>query len=250
MANLAETCDHPSVPELADIVQSLKEEIIFGRLLPRERLVEGELSDRYGASRHLIRSALTELQGMGLVARRRNKGAMVRDFSVEEVDEIYEMRALLQREAVLRIPWPIDRALLRELQDIHCSYSRCVEAGDLRQVCILNNKFHFTMFEAANNRCLTEMIQRIWTETLGIRCYSIGDPIWLGRARDEHAAMIAQLATGSREGLLRLVDAHIWPALELYKRAHGGWHASKSRQVARHQGGVAGGRRMSAGVES
>ena len=228
MASLAETFDHAPVPEIADIVQALKEEIIFGRLLPRERLVEGELSDRYKVSRHLIRSALTELQGMGLVARRRNKGAMVRDFSVDEVDEIYEMRALLQREAVLRIPWPVDRALVRELTDIHAKYSRCVESGDLRQVCNLNNVFHFTMFEAANNRCLTEMIQRIWTETLGIRCYAIGDPVWLRRARDEHAAMIAEIAEGSREGLLRLVDAHIWPALELYKRAHGGWHASEA----------------------
>ena len=224
MASLAETYDDAPAPELADVVQALKEEVIFGRLLPRERLVEGELSERYGVSRHLIRSALTELQGMGLVARRRNKGAMVRDFAVGEVDEIYEMRAVLQREAVLRIPWPVDRALVRELEDIHSRYSRCVEAGDLRQVCTLNNVFHFTMFEAANNRCLTEMIQRIWTETLGIRCYAIGDPVWLRRARDEHAAMIAEMADGSREGLLRLVDAHIWPALELYKRAHGGWH--------------------------
>ena len=225
MASLAKTLDDDTVPGLADIVQAIKEEIIFGRLLPRERLVEGELSDRYGVSRHFIRSALTELQGMGLVARRRNKGAIVRDFSAEEVDEIYEMRALLHREAVLRIPWPVDRALVRELEAIHARYSRCVESGDLRQVCILNNEFHFTVFEAANNRCLTEMIQRIWTETLGIRCYAIGDPVWLRRARDEHAAMIAEMACGSRDDLLRLVDAHIWPALELYRRAHGGWQA-------------------------
>lgn len=70
MASLAETYDHAPVPELADIVQALKEEIIFGRLLPRERLVEGELSDRYGVSRHLIRSALTELQGNATFRRR------------------------------------------------------------------------------------------------------------------------------------------------------------------------------------
>ena len=221
----AERYDAAPAPMLADIVQAIKEEIIFGRLRPRERLVEGELSDRYRVSRHVIRSALTELQGMGLVARRHNKGAMVRDFSAEEVDEIYEVRAVLQREAILRIPWPPDRALVRELEAIHARYSRCVEDGDLKQVCSLNNTFHFTMFEAANNRCLSETIQRIWTETLGIRCYAIGDPVWLRRARDEHAAMVAEMAGGSRDGLLRLVDAHIWPALELYKRAHGGWHA-------------------------
>lgn len=215
------------VPELADVVQWIKEEIIFGRLRPRERLVEEELSERFGVSRHLIRAAFADLQNMGLVNRRRNKGAMVRDFSAREVDEIYEMRSVLQREAAMRIALPAEDELLEKLERIHAEFSTAVEIEDLQRVCSLNNEFHFTIFNAANNQYLSDMLERIWTETLGIRCYAIGDPVWLKRARDDHAQIIEALRNGDQEQLVKLVDAHIWPALELYKRAHGGWQESR-----------------------
>ena len=48
---------------------------------PRERLIEDESSARFGASRHEIRSAFVELERIGLVTRRPNRGAVVRDFS-------------------------------------------------------------------------------------------------------------------------------------------------------------------------
>ena len=98
--------------ELAELVDHIKQDIIFGRLRPRERLIEDDLSTRFGASRHLIRSAFSDLEKLGLVSRRPNKGAIVRDFSPREVEEMYEMRALLQAEAIRRIPLPADRALI------------------------------------------------------------------------------------------------------------------------------------------
>ena len=61
------------------LVLSIKYDIIFGRLRPRERLIEDELALRFGVSRHLIRAAIVELEQLGIVVRRPNKGAMVRD---------------------------------------------------------------------------------------------------------------------------------------------------------------------------
>ena len=209
------------------VVDQIKQEIIFGRLRPRERLVEDELSTKFGASRHQIRAAFAELERLGLVSRRPNKGVIVRDFSVEEVEQLYEMRALLQAEAAKRIPLPINPGTLRELEDIHKSYCAAIDLHDLKQVCKINNQFHHVLFEASNNKCLADMIQRIWTETLGIRCYAIGDPVLLARTRDEHTEMLVALRTGNRRELMRLCVDHIWPALEAYKRAHGGWALKK-----------------------
>lgn len=211
--------------QLQALVDSIKQEIIFGRLRPRERLIEDDLSTRYGASRHLVRSAFSELQQMGLVTRRPNKGAIVRDFAPEEVDEIYEMRALLQAEAASRIPLPVNPALIVQLESILTAYEAEVDAHNLKRVCELNNQFHHTMFAACDNRCLTGLIERIWTETLGIRCYAIGDPALLARARNEHRRMVDALKIGDRELLVHLCVEHIWPALEAYKTAHGGWQS-------------------------
>lgn len=209
--------------QLAELVDKIKQDIIFGRLRPRERLIEEDLSSRFGASRHLVRSAFVELENMGLVNRRRNRGVIVRDFSPEEVEQIYDLRAILQGEAARRIPLPADPDLLSKLDDIHAQYSEEVDNHNLKAVCTLNNKFHQTMFEASNNRFLADSIQRVWTETLGIRCYAIGDPQLLQRSRKEHGEMIDALRAGDRERLVSLVVDHIWPALEAYKRAHGGW---------------------------
>ena len=214
--------------QLTELVDKIKQDIIFGRLRPRERMIEDDLSTRFGASRHLVRSAFAELQQMGLVTRRPNKGVIVRDFSPREVDEIYEVRAVLQREAASRIPMPADAALIRDLEAIHVEYCAEVERHNLKRVCELNNAFHRRIFEGSNNRCLADLIQRIWTETLGIRCYAIGDPELLRRSREEHGAMLDALKRGDRDTLVRLCVEHIWPALEAYKRAHGGWPVDPS----------------------
>jgi DNA-binding GntR family transcriptional regulator len=209
--------------ELAELVDHIKQDIIFGRLRPRERLIEDDLSTRFGASRHLIRSAFSDLEKLGLVTRRPNKGAIVRDFSPREVEEMYEMRALLQAEAIRRIPLPADRALIDQLEAIHDQYCEAVDGHDLKRVCTLNNEFHHTMFSACNNGYLAGMIQRVWVETLGIRCYAIGDPVLLVRSRSEHRKMLDALKAGERNKLVQLCVEHIWPALQAYKRAHGGW---------------------------
>jgi len=214
--------------QLSLLIDSIKQDIIFGRLRPRERLVEDQLSERFDVSRHQVRMAFGTLEQMGLVSRRPNKGAVVRDFSVEEVEEIYEMRAMLQSEAARRIPLPASPELLCNLERIHGDYCKAADEGNLQRVCSLNNEFHRTIYAASNNRCLAEMIERAWVQTLGMRCYAIGDPVLLTRSRREHEQMIELLRIGDRETFITLCVDHIWPALEAYKRAHGGWTMQQS----------------------
>jgi len=207
----------------AEIVRYIKQNIIFGRLRPRERLIEEDITAQFNTSRHVVRAAIVELEQLGLVSRRPNKGVTVRDFSVQEVDQIYEMRALLQAEAARRIPMPAAKALITELETIHRDYCAAHDKGDLPLVCSLNNLFHRTIWAACGNVCLSGLIDRLWIETLGIRCYGIGDPMLLKLSRAEHAQMIELLRIGDRESFVALSVEHMQPSLDAYKRAHGGW---------------------------
>ena len=90
----------PEAPRLTDIVQRLEEEIALGLLRPRERLVEDDLLARFNVKRHVVRQVLAELEMMGMVTRRPNRGAVVRDFTTLEVEHIYFVRELLERAAV------------------------------------------------------------------------------------------------------------------------------------------------------
>lgn len=194
----------------------MEEEIIFGHLKPRERLVEDALMERYGAKRHVIREALAELERLGIVVRERNKGSAVRDFQSDEVEALYEMRALLHEHAAKRIPLPASRHLVSELKEIHRQHSRAVDAGDLRLVYRLNNQFHDTLFSACENPYLIRAISEHAWLAHAIRSYRIGDPKLLDQAREEHALMIEALRTGDRKELLRLCVDHINPSKEAY----------------------------------
>jgi DNA-binding GntR family transcriptional regulator len=195
----------------------LEEDIIFGRLRPRERLVEDALMRRFGAKRHVVRQALVELERIGLVARERNKGAMVRDFALDEVEQIYAMRELLQGHAARLIPLPPDPALVGRLREIHREHGAAVARGnDLGAVYRLNNAFHDALFAACGNRYLAEAISHYAWLAHAIRSYRIADPVLLAQARDEHGLMIEALAAGDRERLVRLCVDHIKPSKEAY----------------------------------
>lgn len=207
---------------LAAAVAALEEDIIFGRLKPRERLVEDVLMQRLDAKRHVVRRALAELERLGIVVKERNKGCAVRDFAPEEVEHIYEVRELLQRHAAQRMPLPAPPELVAELRAIHESHAAAAEAGDLRAVYRLNNAFHDTFFRACGNPHLAATIAHYAWLAHAIRSYRIADPVLLAQARDEHAQLVQALADGDRAALVRLAGDHIKPAKEAYLKAEAG----------------------------
>ena len=208
---------------VAGVVQALQHDIVFGRLKPRERLVEEEIGARFGVGRHVVRSVLEELDRQGLVKRRPNRGAVVSDYTTEEVEHLYDMRSLLQREAALRIVLPGSPEFVAELAALNDEFLACSERGDLDPASNANDRFHQTLFAACRNPFLAEAIQQYWVKTAAIHCYAIASPGLARRSRDEHAGMIDAVAQGDRERLVHLCVAHMMPALDAYKAAHGGW---------------------------
>ena len=116
------------------VARELEEDIIFGRLQPGERLREDALLERFGGTRHFMRQSLARLERSGIVVHERNKGAVVRTFSAEEVGHIYEVREMLHRRAAVCTPLPVDAELIEELKAINDEYCACIAANDLRGI--------------------------------------------------------------------------------------------------------------------
>lgn len=206
-----------------DVSEAIRSDIIFGRMRPRERLLENELAARFSVGRYIIRGALTDLERNGLIEIRQNRGAVVRDRPTKEVEELYEMREILQREAARKIALPVADDLITRLETINEEYRTNLESGILNKVVDANNEFHRTLFGACNNACLSEAIEYYWQQTAAIHCYAIGSRKMALRSYEEHCAMIDALRGGNRDELLRLCVDHMIPALDAYKAAHGGW---------------------------
>ncbi len=217
-------------PKPAAIVSALQHDIVFGRLKPRERLVEEELSERFAVGRHVIRAALEELDRAGLVRRRLNRGAVVSDYSAEEVDELYEIRAILQQQAARRVLLPASPDFIAKLTAINDDYVRFGKAGDLDSAAIANDNFHQMIFSECRNRQLADLIQQYWTKTAAIHCYAIANPGLAEQSREEHERIIAAMSSGDRQVFEALCVDHMLPALAAFKAAHGGWMSRGSNR--------------------
>ena len=198
------------------LTQELEDAILFGSLRPREHLVEDDLMKRYGAKRHAVRNALQELERTGIVIRRPNKGAIVRDFAREDVVQIYEMRELLQAKAARIMPLPADPVVVAELIEIQRLYDAAVEKHDLRQVGEWNDRFHSRLFAACGNRYLSEDIDRYFYLMRAARMYPLADPEILAKAQREHWSMIDAMRDGDRDALLDLCIEHIQASRRIY----------------------------------
>jgi DNA-binding GntR family transcriptional regulator len=222
--------------QAAKLINAIKTDIIVGHLRPREHLIEDEISSKFRVSRHVVRAALAGLEQMGLIIRRPNRGSIVRDFSVNQVEQIYEVRMILQAEAASRLTFPASKEDVNELRDIHARYCEALEAGNLLEVNVLNDAFHRRIWRMCPNNYLAETIERLWVETTGIRWYGVGDVNLLVHSRKDHQAMIDCLEQGDRDRFVALAVDHIVPPLEAFRRAHGaaatGTSAAKLRAKA------------------
>jgi len=201
-------------------VSLLEEDIVFGRLHPRERLVEDELMERFGAKRHAVREALAALDHMGLIERRRNVGALVRSFSAREVEELYAVRTLLEAEAARLIKYPVAADRLEQLVAVQAEHDAAVASQDARSVFRSNLAFHQALFGLTGNETLRRAIAEYARQAHPIRFASLVSPDYRERARTEHWLMIEALRRGDRKALIALCAAHLLPSRDAYLAAN------------------------------
>ncbi|MBS0249153.1 MAG: GntR family transcriptional regulator [Proteobacteria bacterium] len=199
-----------------DIAEALESDIIFGHLKPGERLREEALLERFGHSRHFIRLAFARLEKKGILVHTRNVGAAVRAFTIPEVEEIYDVREMIQRQAALRIALPAEPDDVARIAGIQRDYAACVKAGDLRGIHACNDRFHLAIFALCNNSHLLALVKQYMDLTYVIRTVTFSDPKALEASRRQHELMLEQLKGRDSWALAELCVQHLRPNKEKY----------------------------------
>ena len=202
------------------VLESLEDDIVFGRLHPRERLVEDALMERFDIKRHVVRDVLTRLEALGLVERKKNVGALVRSFSGQEIVELYAMRELLETQAARLIALPVDERRLHALIEVQGEHDAAVQADDLHRVFRSNQRFHQLLFALAPNSVLVQAIDEYSRKTHPIRFLSLLSGSYREQARQDHWQIIEALRLGDRKSLVKLCATHLTPSREAYLKAH------------------------------
>jgi DNA-binding GntR family transcriptional regulator len=208
----------PRQMQVDEIARALQEDIIFGRLAPGARLVEDQLMARFAATRHFTRQALSELERLGIAVREKNKGVSVRVLTPSEVRQIYEVRELLQRQAVLRIPLPASENLIAALEALQEQYLRFLDERDFGAVHECNDAFHMIMISACGNDYLVESIKHYMRLSLPVRSTKTVDIEHARKSAGEHYMMIQALKGTDSWALAQLCVDHLQSAKNDYLR--------------------------------
>lgn len=141
--------------------EAIEEMIKSGDLVAGDRINESVLADQLGISRGPIREACRSLEQAGLLSNQTNRGMYVREMSVDEAKELYELRGALAGlvgELIVR------KASDRQVQDLSELVDRMQTVADKSDTAAyykLNLRFHDMLVEAAGNAALAETYQRI-----------------------------------------------------------------------------------------
>ncbi|MGI5132232.1 GntR family transcriptional regulator [Pseudonocardia sp. CA-107938] len=142
----------PSLVEMAVI--RLRSEILSGALAPGERIVEGQLTQRFGTSRAPLREALRLLGEQGLVEHLPRRGVRVTRLSPRDIDELFTLRDALEQFAVrcalsgpARLPVDGVRAAVEEME-------RAAADGDALRKAAAHREFHLALVALAGHHHL------------------------------------------------------------------------------------------------
>jgi DNA-binding GntR family transcriptional regulator len=194
-----------SVTKTDAAYQAIRTDIEEGRLKPGERLRIGSLIERLGMSPTPIREALRLLQAHGLVENRPHHGMIVKEYSVAGVEEIYDLRVVLEPLAAKFAAERAEAADLDEIRRLH-DVLRQAARKEPYNMAALNAQWHRRIYAASRSVYHQEFIERLW------RALPV-EVVWAGARRDralsEHQAIMEALEEHDGERAAALMKEHI-----------------------------------------
>tara|TARA_B110000977_G_C10899951_1_gene424851 strand:+ start:35 stop:727 length:693 start_codon:yes stop_codon:yes gene_type:complete len=203
------------------IFEALRLEISLGLLKPRERLIEQELCVKFDTSNHNIRQAFDLLDRVGLVCRKANCGVVVRAIDHKELNDLYNVRLILQREGVRALDLSNSNELVIKLSEINRCFKIAIDDKNHENMIKENEKFHMLIYEYCLNKELSELLHTYWLKASAITSHGLNDEEYMLQSIADHENIITAIKRGNLEQLIQVSVEHIRPAVELYKITYG-----------------------------
>lgn len=190
------------------VTTKLRELILKGEFKMGERLMQEEWAQKLGVSRMPLREALRQLEVEGLVRIEPRRGAVVTPVSTEDIEEIYQLRALLEGEAVVKSLPFLDEETIQELETIYNKMLQLkADETDMESFMKLNTEFHRIIREGCPWRRIQGFIETLWK---GIPPYT---PSLLANhlpeSHKEHGLMLQYIKEKDAEKLKEVTVKHI-----------------------------------------
>ena len=192
----------------------IRDRIVTGGFAPGTHLKEEELAARIGVSRSPVRDALRRLAGEGLVAMERDRGTYVNEFTREEIEEIFQLRAALEAYGAALAAQKMRDPVVDRLEMLAAKMEGLEKkkGGDVfTRFNLYNNEFHRTILATAGSRRLESIVDPL----LSIPVFLLKHYNWQGvevdirRSNVEHRELIEALRSRDAVWARTRMQSHV-----------------------------------------
>lgn len=192
------------------VVETLREKILNGAIKAGQPLRQAALAEELNVSRIPVREALLQLEAEGLVAFEPHKGATATELSIDQVDELFELRAMLEADLLAAsIPKLSDESLQQAtdiLEQLNQSLGKENAANTWSE---LNSNYHNCLYSGANRPQTQDLVN---TLNKNADRYIRMHLLWAGgisKAEFEHNELLALCKAKDVNKAVALMKQHI-----------------------------------------
>ncbi len=182
------------------IVATLKQRIIAWQYPPEHRLTEAELCEEFNVSRSPVREALRVLATNGFVRRTDNRGYAVRQVSIRELEELYEVRLALELYTVeILASRGVEAKALEPLRKVWTAIGKG-EARKGEDLAELDTQFHEALVKMAGNHTLLKQIEALNERLFVFRMIDFAKADRVDSTCEQHLAILDRIAARDVDG--------------------------------------------------
>lgn len=214
------------------VQKELERMILAGYFAAGAKLSEASVADSLGVSRGPVREAFRALEESGLVRLEKNRGVFVRQISVSEANEIYEVRAALEEWTGRRLAQTATPEHIRELRAFVERMDRAAAKDDVQGYWLLNLDFHDRLVSLAGNTKLLATYRRLVNELNLFRRQTLSQGGTLPVSTREHRDIVDKIAAGNAVAAGRALYDHVMASRERMHKSQAIPSAASRRSLA------------------
>jgi DNA-binding GntR family transcriptional regulator len=197
------------------VVSSLRESILNGHFEPGEKLDQDKIAAEFNVSRTPIREALKVLASEGFVEIQSYHGAFIPRFSRQDVQDVYEVRSVIEYELVrLAVPLIPDE-VLEHLKEILDQDAEAFQTGVDRKHLESDWEFHNTVANYCQNKILKEILDNLNNRIIRVLSFALHQPgTHLHISHNEHMEILEAMRIRNANKAAQLMQAHLQNSAE------------------------------------
>jgi DNA-binding GntR family transcriptional regulator len=191
------------------VTRALEAAMVAGELQPGEIYSAPALGERFGVSATPVREAMLDLARDGFVEVVRNRGFRVLEMSDTDLDQVSQIRLLLEVPTTVAVAERITDAQIASLATVADAIEAAAERGDLIDYLDSDRRFHVGLIAVLGNPRLTDLVDRMRRQT---RLFGLDDLVQSGRlgaSAHEHHELLDALRAGDAERTRDMIVSHI-----------------------------------------